>query len=145
MQVGYPEFFYSQSGESPPWNVESSDYRGMRGSWLTLTRLQEYFLNGAKALGIPRVGDLNTGNTTGAAIIPSSMTLKKQSRASARSSCLDPVVFRQNLHVAIEQRVTRILLDGTAQPRATGVEVRCNANNKKAEKPIGMLNTMAVR
>ncbi|KAI9899684.1 hypothetical protein N3K66_006145 [Trichothecium roseum] len=104
VQVGYPEFFYSQS---------------------------EYFLDGAKALGIPRVGDLNTGNTTGAAIIPSSMTLKKQSRASARSSCLDPVVVRENLHVAVEQRVTRILLDGTPQPKATGVEFSRDAGSPK--------------
>ena len=85
---------------------------------------KEYFLDGAKALGIPHVGDLNTGNATGAAIIPSSMTLKKQTRASARSSYLDPAAGRKNLHVATGQRVTRILLDNALQPKATGVEVR---------------------
>lgn len=60
---------------------------------------------------------------TGGSILPSSMSLKSQARFSARAAHLDPVVDRQNLHVAVEQRVTRILFNNNQTPEATGVEV----------------------
>lgn len=51
------------------------------------------------------------------------MSLGKQARFSARAAHLDPVVDRENLHVAVEQRVTRILLTTADTPVANGIEV----------------------
>lgn len=69
----------------------------------------------------------------GAMIVPSSMTPTNQSRSDSRTSYLDGVIDRPNLHLATEQTVTRILIgktdDAFALPplghlkRALGVEV----------------------
>ncbi|KAI0844742.1 putative GMC oxidoreductase [Daldinia vernicosa] len=82
IEVGYPNYFYNQS-----YN----------------------FLNGIQKLGIPANEDPNSGNATGACIVPSSMTAKNQSRSDARTAYLDPVLERPNLHLVTSHTVTRIL------------------------------------
>ncbi len=94
------------------------------------------FLNGASELGIPLLNDLNAGASTGAVLIPSSMSSKNQSRADSRTAYLDSALSRPNLHLAVGQIVTRLLVgrDNETAPRPTpgfdhlervsGVEVR---------------------
>ncbi|KAI8960838.1 putative GMC oxidoreductase [Daldinia sp. FL1419] len=82
VEVGYPNYFYNQS-----YN----------------------FLGGIQELGIPTNEDPNSGNATGACIVPSSMTAENQSRSDARAAYLDPVLERPNLHLVTGHTVTRIL------------------------------------
>ncbi|KAI1377500.1 putative GMC oxidoreductase [Hypoxylon crocopeplum] len=79
------------------------------------------FLEGVQELGIPANADPNGGNATGACIIPSSMMAKNQSRSDARTSYLDPVLDRPNLHLVTGYTVTRILHDsaGIIFPNST--------------------------
>ncbi|KAI1475594.1 putative GMC oxidoreductase [Daldinia eschscholtzii] len=82
VEVGYPKYFYNQSHN---------------------------FLSGIQKLGIPVNEDPNSGNATGACIVPSSMMAKNQSRSDARTAYLDPVLERPNLHLITGHAVTRIL------------------------------------
>lgn len=96
---------------------------------------EDNFLEGTQELGIPVNEDLNSGNATGASIVPSSMTTKNQSRADARTAYLDPVLRRRNLHIVTGYSVARVLHDnvitfpastdnaGTSSLNITGVEV----------------------
>lgn len=70
----------------------------------------------------------------GAMIAPASMSASNQSRMDSRTAYLDPVLYRPNLHLAVGQTVTRLLIESngtanTAAPpfvgpaRAYGVEV----------------------
>lgn len=55
---------------------------------------------------------------------PSSMSAHNQSRSDSRTSYLDPVIDRPNLHIATEQTVTRVLLrSANGTQKAVGVEV----------------------
>ncbi|KAI1765470.1 GMC oxidoreductase [Hypoxylon sp. FL1150] len=114
--VGYPSYYYNQS---------------------------DNFLDGIQELGIPANEDLNSGNATGVAIIPSSMSDRNQSRADARTAYLDPAIERPNLHLVTGYAVTRILhneatifSNSTRAPGAsglgiTGVEFATNATAQK--------------
>ncbi|KAI0112002.1 putative GMC oxidoreductase [Daldinia grandis] len=112
IEVGYPSYFYNQSYS---------------------------FLDGIQRLGIPVNEDPNGGNATGACIVPSSMTVKNQSRSDARTAYLDPVLERPNLHLVTSRTVTRILHDensgrlsnstfthGVSGLNVTGVEFAIN-------------------
>jgi Choline dehydrogenase and related flavoproteins len=60
---------------------------------------------------MPVQPDPNTGALLGAMIVPASMLAKNQSRHDARRAYLDPVLHRRpNLHLAVQQTVTRLLL-----------------------------------
>ncbi|KAI2601722.1 putative GMC oxidoreductase [Hypoxylon sp. NC1633] len=117
VEIGYPNYFYNQS-----YN----------------------FLDGIQELGIPANKDINSGNATGASIVPSSMTAKNQSRSDARTAYLDPVLERPNLHLVTGYTVTRILHtnDGVIFSNATrsfgntginvtGVEFATNSSAKR--------------
>jgi choline dehydrogenase-like flavoprotein len=92
------------------------------------------FLRGLSELGVPLLADPNAGVAAGAMIAPSSMSAANQSRMDSRRAYLDPVLHRPNLHLAVQQTVTRVLTEtnGTADinvppfgrlVRAYGVEV----------------------
>ncbi|KAI0892623.1 putative GMC oxidoreductase [Annulohypoxylon nitens] len=84
VEVGYPNYYYSQSHN---------------------------FLDGVQELAIPINKDPNSGNATGASIIASSMMADNQSRSDARIAYLDPVLDRPNLHLVTGYTVTRVLHD----------------------------------
>lgn len=84
---------------------------------------------------MPLLPDPNAGVGVGAMIVPASIMARNQSRADSRRAYLDPVLHRPNLHLAIQQTVTRILVGSNATSsmavprvgklaRAYGVEVR---------------------
>ncbi|KAI0387458.1 putative GMC oxidoreductase [Hypomontagnella monticulosa] len=113
VEVGYPNYFYNQT-----YN----------------------FFEGTRELGIPANADINSGDATGASIIPSSMTAKNQSRADARTAYLDPILSRPNLHIVTGYSVTRVLHDNTtaiptnSSLRVTGVEFAANPTSDKITK-----------
>lgn len=57
----------------------------------------------------------------GAFTSPSSIDARNQSRSDARVAYFDSVLDRPNLHVASEQRVTQILLEGQQQSTASNI------------------------
>ncbi|KAI0012979.1 hypothetical protein F4779DRAFT_643094 [Xylariaceae sp. FL0662B] len=117
VEVGYPNYYYNQS-----WN----------------------FLAGIQELGIPLNEDINSGNATGATIIPSSITAGNQSRSDARTAYLDRVLSRPNLHLLTDHTVTRVLHSNTSENASnwtqtpgnpvvniTGVEFAANSTAKR--------------
>ncbi|KAK3294061.1 GMC oxidoreductase-domain-containing protein [Chaetomium fimeti] len=84
LEVTYPNFLYNQSTN---------------------------FLRGLSELGVPLLADPNAGVAVGAMIAPSSMSASNQSRMDSRRAYLDPVLHRPNLHLAVQQTVTRLLID----------------------------------
>ncbi|KAI1386138.1 putative GMC oxidoreductase [Hypoxylon trugodes] len=108
VEVGYPNYYYNQS---------------------------DNFLDGVQQLGIPVNEDPNSGNATGATVVPSSMTQKNQSRSDARTAYLDPALGRDNLHLVTNHTVTHILHNSSGNAIAsrdtpivnvTGVEFASN-------------------
>ncbi|OHF02206.1 GMC oxidoreductase [Colletotrichum orchidophilum] len=69
----------------------------------------EYFYNSSE-MGIHLSGDLNTGDPTGAMIVPSSMSPSNQTRSDARTGYFDPAISRSNLHVVTGQTATRLIV-----------------------------------
>jgi choline dehydrogenase-like flavoprotein len=123
LEVTYPTFLYNQSSMSPV-----SSFRH-----IALTTPAN-FLRGLSELGVPLLADPNAGVAAGAMVAPASMSAANQSRMDSRRAYLDPVLHRPNLHLAVQQTVTRILIEtnGTADinvppfgrlVRAYGVEV----------------------
>ncbi|KAI1100681.1 putative GMC oxidoreductase [Jackrogersella minutella] len=111
VEVGYPNYYYNQYFN---------------------------FLKGIQDLGIPINEDPNSGNATGATVIPSSMMANNQSRSDARTAYFDPVLERLNLHFLTNYTVTRILhndnsatflnstyIHGAPSLDITGIEVKC--------------------
>ncbi|KAI1457490.1 putative GMC oxidoreductase [Annulohypoxylon moriforme] len=126
VEVGYPNYYYNQSRN---------------------------FLDGIQELGIPINEDLNSGNATGASVIPSSMVGRNQSRSDARVAYLDPVLNRTNLHLVTGHTVTRVLhhnggatflnsthVSGASGLNIIGVEFAANSTAKnisiKCEKEV---------
>uniref|UniRef100_L7J5W9 Glucose-methanol-choline oxidoreductase N-terminal domain-containing protein n=1 Tax=Pyricularia oryzae (strain P131) TaxID=1143193 RepID=L7J5W9_PYRO1 len=72
-------------------------------------------LKGYEELGLPMLKDMNTGITAGVVFSPSSMQAINQSRCDARVAYLDPVMERPNMHVAVGQMATRLLLVDSTQ------------------------------
>ncbi|GKT47336.1 oxygen-dependent choline dehydrogenase [Colletotrichum spaethianum] len=68
-----------------------------------------YFYNTSE-IGLNLAGDLDTGDPTGAMVIPSSMSPTNQTRSDARTGYFDPAISRSNLHVLTGQTVTRLIL-----------------------------------
>ncbi|KAL2256053.1 hypothetical protein VTK26DRAFT_2264 [Humicola hyalothermophila] len=112
LEVTYPNFVYNQSTN---------------------------FLRALSELGLPHLPDPNAGVGTGTMVVPASMSARNQSRADSRRAYLDPVLHRPNLHLAVQQTITRILLETdkssiTVPPfgkltRATGVEYTTSADS----------------
>ncbi|KAI0198956.1 GMC oxidoreductase-domain-containing protein [Astrocystis sublimbata] len=69
------------------------------------------FLRGIQELGIPITDDLNTGDGTGASLVPASLAASNQSRSDARVAYFDPVASRDNFELLTSHTVTRILAD----------------------------------
>lgn len=95
-------------------------------------------------MGVPIMSEPNNGTGDGAFIAPSSMSAQNQSRSDGRAAYLDEAIDRPNLHVATEQMVTRILLEGVATPdgnnskfrkvqQAVGVEFASSAQSAKIQ------------
>lgn len=120
-------------------------------SWISsgLMGNEDNFLDGIRELGIPINEDPNSGNATGASIVPSSMSGKNQSRADARTAYLDPALERPNLHLITGYSVTRVLhgnggatsSNSTHDPRdsglrVTGVEVSVNVCFRYQPPPV---------
>ncbi|KAL2133538.1 hypothetical protein VTI74DRAFT_2191 [Chaetomium olivicolor] len=117
LEVSYPNFLYNQS---------------------------LYFLQGVSELGVPLLNDPNSGVAAGAMIAPASMSASNQSRMDSRRAYLDPVLHRPNLHLAVRQTVTRVLLEANATGaitvpplsqlvRAFGVEFTTSAKSPRRE------------
>ncbi|KAK4155418.1 GMC oxidoreductase-domain-containing protein [Chaetomidium leptoderma] len=115
LEVTYPNFLYNQSLN---------------------------FLRGLSELGVPLLADPNAGVAAGAMIAPASMSASNQSRMDSRRAYLDPVLHRPNLHLAVQQTVTRVLIgtNGTANivappfgrlVRAYGVEYTASAESSR--------------
>ncbi|KAI0132702.1 GMC oxidoreductase [Xylariales sp. AK1849] len=115
VQVGYPNFFYNQSRN---------------------------FLDGVRQLGIPFHDEPNRGVTTGASVIPSSMSADNQSRSDGRTAYLDPALSRPNLYLLTGHTVTQLLsgdelypnttyIPGVSGTLMTGVELAANSTAPK--------------
>ncbi|OLN87877.1 Pyranose dehydrogenase 1-like protein 1 [Colletotrichum chlorophyti] len=72
--------------------------------------LDDHVLQGLVEIGIPIVSGLNEGDSTGAMIVPSSMSPTNQTRSDARTGYFDPAIPRANLHVVTGHTVTRLIL-----------------------------------
>ncbi|WYZ45167.1 hypothetical protein EsH8_VIII_000483 [Colletotrichum jinshuiense] len=70
----------------------------------------DHVLQGLSEIGISIAADLNTGDPTGAMIVPSSMSPRNQTRSDARTGYFDPAIARPNLHVVTGQMATRLIL-----------------------------------
>ncbi|KAK1962555.1 GMC oxidoreductase [Colletotrichum sublineola] len=79
----------------------------------------DHVLKGLSELGLPLSGDLNTGNPTGAAFIPSDISPTNQTRSDARVGYYDTAASRSNLHVLTGQTVTRLIV-GVPSSQGTG-------------------------
>ncbi|TLS29414.1 hypothetical protein PpBr36_00975 [Pyricularia pennisetigena] len=88
VEVSYPQFIYNHS---------------------------HAVLKGYEELGLQILKDMNTGITAGVVFSPSSMQAINQSRCDARVAYLDPVMERPNMHVAVGQMATRLLLVDSTQ------------------------------
>ncbi|KAF2996170.1 hypothetical protein E8E14_003543 [Neopestalotiopsis sp. 37M] len=99
VQVGYSGYYYSQFSN---------------------------FIEGNMELGLDLANDTSSGSTNiGVTVPPVSVAGSTMTRCDARAAYLDSIIDRSNLHVAPEQRVTKLILnsgDGTTDPVAEGVE-----------------------
>ena len=81
---------------------------------------------GLNHLGIPTLYDPNDGTSAGAALVPTDLDPKNQTRSDARRTYYDPYAHRPNMHVITGQHVTRLLIEGVngsnvvADPTAGG-------------------------
>ncbi|KAK0627673.1 hypothetical protein B0T14DRAFT_563456 [Immersiella caudata] len=114
LQIGYPRFFYHQSGN---------------------------FLRGLSELGMPIINDPNAGTSAGGMMVPSTISAGNQSRMDSRRAYLDNVMNRPNLHIASEQTVTRIQIETSSnqqippfgyRKRAHGVEFAGSGNYRQS-------------
>ncbi|KAK4035410.1 hypothetical protein C8A01DRAFT_38093 [Parachaetomium inaequale] len=117
LEITYPNFLYNQSTN---------------------------FLRALSELGVPLLADPNAGVAAGAMIAPASMSASNQSRIDSRRAYLDPVIHRPNLHLAVQQTVTRVLVETNtitnivAPPfgrlvRAYGVEYTTSAESPRRQ------------
>lgn len=88
----------------------------------------ENVFRGFQEVGIQTSRDINDGDATGAAIVPSSLDARNQTRSDARTAYYDPAISRSNLHVLIGYSVTRLILGAPnklegGRRRVVGVEV----------------------
>jgi choline dehydrogenase len=97
-------------GGGGEWRVERQ-----RLSWPILDAFQA----AAEELGIPRVGDFNTGDNFGSGYFE--VNQKAGVRWNTSKAFLRPVLHRPNLRVLTNAEAQTLLLDGT---RVTGVRVR---------------------
>jgi choline dehydrogenase len=81
--------------------------------------LYDYFLEAVQQAGYPLTKDTNGFQQEG--FSPMDQSIYNGSRSSTSVAYLDPIRHRENLSIAVDCQVTRILLEGT---RATGVEYR---------------------
>jgi choline dehydrogenase-like flavoprotein len=95
-------------GAGGEWRVEEPRIR-----WPILDAVRE----AAGEIGIPAVEDFNTGDNFGAAYFQ--VNQKRGRRWSAARGFLKPVLARQNLHLARNVHVSRILME---DGRAAGIE-----------------------
>ncbi|GJC79045.1 oxygen-dependent choline dehydrogenase [Colletotrichum liriopes] len=113
IDVAYPRYFYNTS---------------------------DHVLQGLSEMGLTLAGDLNTGDPTGAMIVPSSMSPTNQTRSDARTGYFDPAISRSNLHVLTGYTAMRLIvglpssLDTGGGRRIVGVDF--------ASDPLGINRTV---
>lgn len=92
--------------------------------------LSEAFVESAVAAGLKRNDDFNGATQTGAGQYQ--VTQHRGRRWSVADAYIRPARSRANLTVLTEAFVTRILLDGSGEPRATGVEYVRHGRTERA-------------
>ncbi|KZL81691.1 gmc oxidoreductase [Colletotrichum incanum] len=112
VDVAYPRYFYNTS---------------------------DHVLQGLSEIGLNLAGDPDTGDPTGAMIVPSSMSPTNQTRSDARTGYFDPAVARSNLHILTGYTATRLIV-GLPGSLATGGGRRIVGVNFASE-PLGIDRT----
>ncbi|GKT85546.1 GMC oxidoreductase [Colletotrichum tofieldiae] len=119
IDVAYPRYFYNTS---------------------------DHVLQGLSEMGLTLAGDLNTGDPTGAMIVPSSMSPTNQTRSDARTGYFDPAISRSNLHVLTGYTAMRLImglpssLDTGGGRRIVGVDAA--TYTQFASEPLGINRTV---
>lgn len=106
-------------------NVEDNQFR---------TSLVDAFVEGSKHLGLREV-DYNSGDQLGVSYLQSNTFRGK--RHSAYQAFLKPILSRQNLHIMVNTRATKVLIDPKTKT-ANGVEFLRNRkrNHVKVRKEV---------
>lgn len=111
----HKEYFHNDSGLL---SVVHNEYQ---------TPIPEIFINGNKAMGLDEI-DYNADENIGAAYLQSN-TLKGR-RHSAYKAFIEPFLHRKNLHIMLNTRASKILIDNVSKI-AYGVEfIRKNRRQK---------------
>ncbi|MEN9706150.1 MAG: hypothetical protein RLZZ393_2029 [Pseudomonadota bacterium] len=113
-----PYFRRSEHNE----NFPDSPYHGRSGPMnvRTVTHpnpLNQVFFDALSSLGVPHSADLNSGDSTGAAL--RQLQIRDGVRNTTAHAMLRPALGRPNLTVLTQAHATRVLLD---EQRVTGVE-----------------------
>ncbi|KAK1640860.1 GMC oxidoreductase-domain-containing protein [Colletotrichum phormii] len=117
INVAYPDYFYNSS---------------------------DHVIHGLSEMGIHLSGDLNTGDPTGAMMVPSSMSPTNQTRSDARTGYFDPAISRSNLHVVTGQTVTRLIVGLPGSLAKEGTRRRIIGVDFSSE-PLGINRTITTK
>ncbi|KXH40091.1 GMC oxidoreductase [Colletotrichum simmondsii] len=117
INVAYPEYFYNSS---------------------------DHVIHGLSEMGIHLSGDLNTGDPTGAMMVPSSMSPTNQTRSDARTGYFDPAISRSNLHVVTGQTATRLIVGLPGSLAKEGTRRRIIGVDFSSE-PLGINRTITTK
>ena len=105
--------YFLKSERATLRNLRHSKYHNRHG-WLSVeyvpwrSTVSKAFVESHKYLGLNEV-DYNTGDQLGVAYLQA--TTKKGQRHSAYRAYLEPILGRSNLHIMVNTRVTKILID----------------------------------
>lgn len=125
------EDHFSQDAEKS----RQSAFHGKDGEWrVEEQRLQweilDAFADASEQAGIPKINDFNTGDNFGTSYFQ--VNQRKGWRWNTAKAFLRPVMLRNNLTVATDTHVKRLLFDtGMASPKCIGVEVDAKGSNKQ--------------
>jgi choline dehydrogenase-like flavoprotein len=89
------------------------------------TSLTDHFMNASKYMGLNEV-DSNSNRQIGVSYVQSNILNGR--RHSAFKAFLEPILSRKNLHIMVNTRVTKVLIDPQSRT-AYGVELRRNGKN----------------
>lgn len=115
---------YFKRSERSSLNSLSNSRSHSRNGWLNVewnrfrTPLAEGFIKAHKSLGIDEI-DYNSGEQLGVSFLQANTN--KGKRHSAYKAFLEPILGRQNLHIMVNTRVTKVLIDPKSKV-AYGVE-----------------------
>jgi pyridoxine 4-oxidase len=123
----------------------SSEHHGADGPlpvWLPdaeLSPVVRAYMSAGLGLGVPWLGDHNTGKLIGVA--PNSLTIRAGRRVTVADAYLEPVRARANLTVISEALVHRLTLSGTS---ATGVTAEIGGEATTLEAGVTILCAGAI-